>query len=224
VPGETLEQVEADLAEAVAFEPEHVSAYALSVEPGTPYARGVDRGSLVLPDEDLAVAMLEAIPERLGAAGIETYEISSHARPGFEAVHNRRYWERRPVLGLGMGAWSVEARSAAAPHGARRRNPPTLQPYLAAAGQPPAAEALERLDPATARGEAMFLGLRTREGVSRERFAAEFGAPPRSFYAAELDRLAGAGLLWEEEGGDVRLTHRGRLLSDTVFEAFVAPD
>jgi oxygen-independent coproporphyrinogen-3 oxidase len=70
----------------------------------------------------------------------------------------------------------------------------------------------------------MFLGLRTREGVSQERFAAEFGAPPRSFYAAELDRLAEAGLLREEPGGHLRLTQRGRLLSDTVFEAFVASD
>ncbi len=224
VPGQELAQVEADLDEAVGFAPEHVSAYALTVEPGTPYARGVSHGTLVLPDEDLAVAMLEAIPTRLGAAGIEAYEISSHARPGFEAVHNRRYWERLPVLGLGMGAWSVEARSPDAPHGARRRNPATLPEYLAGVGRSPWPGAVEHLDEATARGEAMFLGLRTRRGVSAEGFTAEFGEAPRRFYAAELARLGEAGLLREDPNGDVRLTHRGRLLSDTVFEAFVATD
>lgn len=224
VPGQDLAQVEADLEEAVAFHPEHVSAYALTVEPGTPYARGVSNGTLVLPDEDLAVAMLEAIPARLGAAGIEAYEISSHARPGFEAVHNRRYWERLPVLGLGMGAWSVEARTAQAPYGARQRNPATLPEYLDAAGRPPPPEAVEQLDEVTARGEAMFLGLRTRRGVSARRFAAEFGSPPRRFYADELTRLAEAGLVLEQENGDVVLSHRGRLLSDTVFEAFVSAD
>jgi len=224
VPGQELAQVEADLDEALSFAPEHVSAYALTVEPGTPYARGVSHGTLVLPDEDLAVEMLEAIPARLGAAGIHAYEISSHARPGFEAVHNRRYWERLPVLGLGMGAWSVEARSAAAPHGARQRNPATLPEYLDSVGRPPSPEAVEHLDEATARGEAMFLGLRTRRGVSAQRFAAEFGGPPRRFYADELTRLAEAGLVQEDENGDVRLSHRGRLLSDTVFEAFVRAD
>lgn len=224
VPGQDLAQVEADLDEALSFEPEHVSAYALAVEPGTPYARGVNHGILVLPDEDLAVAMLEAIPARLGAAGIEAYEISSHARPGFEAVHNRRYWERLPVLGLGMGAWSVEVRTEAAPYGARQRNPASLPEYLDAAGRPLPPEAVEQLDEVTARGEAMFLGLRTRRGVSAQRFAAEFGGPPRRFYADELTRLAEAGLVREQENGDVQLSHRGRLLSDTVFEAFVGAD
>jgi oxygen-independent coproporphyrinogen-3 oxidase len=222
VPGQTPADVERDLAETVAFGPEHVSAYALSLEPGTPYADAVARDRLVLPPEDDVVRMLEAVPERLAEAGILAYEISSLARPGFESVHNRRYWERRPVLGLGMGAWSCEPRGPEAPHGARRANPRGLEAWLEAAERDASAgAAAEVLSPATARGEAMFLGLRGVRGVAADPFAAEFGAPPRHFFADPIERFLAAGLLEEAPPGDLRLTARGRLLSDSVFEAFV---
>jgi oxygen-independent coproporphyrinogen-3 oxidase len=223
VPGQSPDQVEADLEETLRFAPEHVSAYALTVEPGTPYARGVERGVLRLPPEEDGVRMLEALQRRLAAGGLEPYEISSYARPGFESQHNRRYWERRPVLGLGLGAWSVEPRSSGAPHGARRRNLRSLPAYLerVTAGAEAREGETEVLAPATARGEAAFLGLRTRRGLDAARFAEEFGAPPRRFFAAAIARASGAGLLEEGPGGDLRLTPRGRLLSDSVFEAFV---
>ena len=223
VPDQSQAQVEADLGETLRFGPEHVSAYALTVEPGTPYARGVERGVLRLPSEEAGVRMLETLPRRLAGAGLEPYEISSYARPGFESQHNRRYWERAPVLGLGMGAWSIEPRSPGAPHGARRRNLRSLAAYLerAAAGGEAREGETEILEPATARGEAAFLALRTRRGLDAARFAEEFGAPPRRFFAAAIARAAGAGLLEEGPGGDLRLTARGRLVSDSVFEAFV---
>jgi oxygen-independent coproporphyrinogen-3 oxidase len=197
--------------------------YCLTIEPGTPFERAARRGQLALAEEDEVADMLALAAERLGAAGLVRYEISSFAAPGRESRHNRRYWERRPVLGLGVGAWSSEPAGAGAPHGARRANVRSLAEFLArvAAGEPAAAGPAERLDAPAARGEAVFLALRTSSGLAADCFAAEFGAPPRGFYAAEIDELVGAGLLEEAPDGSLRLTRRGILLSDTVFERFV---
>jgi len=223
VPDQSLADLEADLARAAAFAPDHVSAYALTVESGTPFATAQRRGQLRLPDEERWLAMYRAVVRELGRAGLQRYEISSYARPGAEARHNRRYWERRPVLGLGMGAWSHEAPSAAAPFGRRWANRTDLAGYLEAVegGALPDAQPPETLSECAARGEAMFLGLRTRAGVCAERFAAEFGARPRSFFGAAIQRLVEQGLLIEAPSGGLHLSERGFLLSDSVFEAFV---
>jgi len=104
----------------------------------------------------------------------------------------------------------------------RLANPRSLDAWLARveAGES-AGEILEVPDAAAARAEACFLGLRLREGVSAARFAAEFGAPPRAFYAGEIDRLRARGLLVETAEGDIVLTARGRLLADEATAAFV---
>src|SRR5690606_31015433 len=136
--------------------------------------------------------------------------------------HNRRCWERRPVLGLGVGAWSSDPPSPEAPHGARRANPRSLAAYLerVAAGVPPT-EVHERLDPATARGEAAFLAPRTMRGLDAAAFAAEFGAAPRAFWPDAIDEAVAAGWLVESPCGDLRLSAAGVLLSDSLFERFV---
>jgi oxygen-independent coproporphyrinogen-3 oxidase len=165
--------------------------------------------------------MLERADERLVAAGYRHYEISSYALPGREARHNQRYWQRRPVLGVGMGAVSTDPPTSDAPHGVRRTNPRTLDAYLErVAGRRPAE--VEVLTPRIARGEAIFLALRTDEGLDAARFAAEFGAAPRAFFAEPIAQLCRQGLL-EEEGdtGRLRLTAPGRMLSDSVFAHFV---
>ena len=222
-PEQRLADVARDLDAALFFAPQHVSVYALTIEPGTPFERALRRGQLVLADEEEVADMLTLAAERLGASGLARYEISSFAAAGRESRHNRRYWERRPVLGIGVGAWSSEPPSEAAPHGARRANVRGLDAYLArvAAGQPAAEGPAERLDAPTARGEALFLALRTAAGLAPEGFAAEFGAPPRGFYGAEIEELVEAGLLDEASDGHLRLTSRGILLSDSVFERFV---
>jgi len=222
-PGQRLAGVEADLERALAFGPDHVSTYELTIESGTPFALAASRGQLPLPDEREAIAMLETLEDRLRAGGFVRYEISNYARPGFQAVHNRRYWERQPVLGLGVGAFSTEPPSAAAPFGARRSNVRDLRTYFDRIAQrrPPAAGPTEVFDAATARGEAAFLALRGSRGLLAAEFEAEFGQPPRAFFAAAIDRLVAAGLLDEPETGDLRLSARGRLLADTVFAEFV---
>ena len=221
-PGQTLAGFERDLDEAIGFRPEHVSTYELTIEAGTPFAKAAARGRLVRPDEELVLAMQELAETRLRNSGLRRYEISNYARPGFEAVHNRRYWERRPVLGLGVGAFSTDPPGPQAPFGVRRANRRELSAYLRCIEEDrsPEAEPAEQLDAATARGEAIFLGLRA-GGVDAARFAAEFHQPPRSFYRAEIEALVGAGLLEEPDSGDLRLTARGRQLADHVFMHFV---
>ena len=174
-------------------------------------------------DEDRAAEMIGRIEARLTGAGYERYEISSYARPGRRARHNARYWQRQAVLGLGLGAHSTEARSTAHPHGARRANPRSLAVWRAALDADAAsAGELETLSVETARGEAVFLALRQREGLDAAVFAAEFGRPPRAFFADEIDRAVGRGWLIEEASGDLRLSASGRLLADSVAAEFVA--
>jgi oxygen-independent coproporphyrinogen-3 oxidase len=222
-PGQQLADLEADLDRVLAFGPDHVATYELTIEAGTPFALAASRGQLSLPGEDETIAMMETIEARLCAAGFERYEISNYARPGFQSVHNRRYWEREPVLGVGVGAFSTEPPSDAAPFGARRSNVRDLRTYLDRIAQqrPTAAGPTEVFDAATARGEAAFLSLRGSRGLLAAEFEREFGQPPRAFFGAVIDRLIEARLLDEAGGGDLRLSARGRLLADSVFAEFV---
>jgi len=221
-PGGSASQLERDLAELAAFGPEHVSTYELTVEAGTPFALAAARGQLAPPGDEAVVAALERIESRLAAAGLTRYELSNHARPGFESRHNQRYWRREPVLGLGASAVSSLPRTAAAPHGGRASNLRSLPGYLAAiesAGE--AVAEAEEHEPPTARLEAVFLGLRHVAGLAAEPFAEEFGAPPRAFFADQIDGLRAEGLLLEDSLGGLRLSAKGRLLADTVAERFV---
>ncbi len=222
-PGQTREAYGADLDEVLRFAPDHVSTYELTVEEGTPYATAFRRGQLRAPAEEDALWMMERTAERLEAAGLRAYEISAFARTGHESRHNRRYWERRPVLGLGMGAWSTDPPQEGAPYGLRRTNPRDLATYLdrVERGLNASDRSAEVFDGPTARGEAVFLALRTVRGLDAKRFEAEFGASPRRFFAGAIDDLCGAGLLLESPDGGLRLTPRGRLLSDSAFERFV---
>jgi oxygen-independent coproporphyrinogen-3 oxidase len=222
-PDQTEEDLDRDLDAVLQAAPEHVSTSELTWELATPFGRALAAGKMVACDEDRAASMIGRIETRLGEGGFERYEISSYARGGRRARHNARYWRRQAVLGLGMGAHSTEARGPARPHGARRANPRRLEDWLEAVEQGGRPGIEETLSPATARGEAIFLGLREREGVGARRFQAEFGAVPRRFFAEEIDRLTGCGWLAEgdPEPGDLRLTAEGRLFADSVAAEFV---
>lgn len=224
-PGQSLAGFLRDVDEAIAVAPQHLSAYALTIEGGTPFALAHARDQLVLADEEETIAMLEQLVTRLEAAGLARYEVSNFAAPGRVSRHNTRYWARRPVLALGPGAHSTEPRSEGAPHGARHANPRELARWLACieAGALAGATPRERLDPATARGEAMMLGLRTTAGVEAAAFAAEFGAAPDAFFSDEIAPLLAHGLLVRSATGDLRPTARGLLLADAIAACFVAP-
>ena len=162
------------------MQPEHLSLYALQLAmapdewaaPPRPGALRWRRRVAARQDDGLAAAQYAAAEELLDAAGYRHYELSSWARPGRESRHNGAYWDRRPYTGLGAGAHSFDGRT-------RSWNVRDLDRYLATAeaGERPVAGS-ERLDEPTRAFEAMALGLRRVEGMSRAAFAREFGADP----------------------------------------------
>jgi putative oxygen-independent coproporphyrinogen III oxidase len=224
LPEQELASLDRDLDFVIDFAPEHVSTYELTFEPDTPFGRARSTGRMQACDEDQAADMIEHIEARLETAGYQRYEISSYARAGRRARHNSRYWQRQAVLGLGMGAHSFEVRTPDHPHGRRRANPRGLEAWFhAVEAHPATVGVVEEPSAATARGEAVFLALRQREGLSARIFEAEFAGPPRTFFAAEIARAREFG--WIEEGGtepgDLRLTRAGRLVADSVAALFV---
>ncbi len=227
-PGQSASDLDRDLEALLVWSPEHISTYELTFEPETPFGRALAAGKLDGCDEDLAADMTLQIESRLEAAGFGRYEISNYARgDALRSRHNARYWQRQAVLGIGVGAHSAEARSVGLPHGARRANPRSLPEWEArVALDPGAVGETETLTVAGSRGEAVFLALRQREGLSAAAFDAEFGGMPRDFYAREIDSMTRCGWLVEggESSGDLRLSDAGRLLADSVAAEFVSTD
>lgn len=219
---QTPAMLEYDLDQAVAFGPEHISTYELVMEPRTPFGRAAERGQLPGFGEDEAADMVERIEERLSEGGYQRYELTNYALPGHASRHNRRYWRRQPVLGLGVGAHSLEPTSPECPFGKRTSNPRVRASWQASvtAGIVAVAEE-EVLDRTAALGEAMFLGLRCQEGVDRTRFASEFGHPPEHYFAEAIARLTASGWLDDTPSGGLRLTPKGRMLADQVCAEFV---
>jgi oxygen-independent coproporphyrinogen-3 oxidase len=209
-PEQTQESLARDLDYLIGRGVPHVSAYALTLEPGTPFALAAAAGRLALPDEDLEVELAAQVRSRLDGAGIARYEISSHARPGHRSRHNQRYWTRCDVLGLGPSAASLL--------GDRRfRNARALADWRAAlrAGRSPIVED-ETLGPAEARREALYLGLRRLDGVSRAEYWTRYGGQPEEFLGPELAKLYERGLI-EDAGGAIRLSELGLSFADEVF-------
>ncbi|BDV41111.1 coproporphyrinogen III oxidase [Geotalea uraniireducens] len=218
LPGQDCRHWRSELLRALQLAPDHVSAYGLTVEEGTPFARLVEAGTLVLPEEEESARMFEMTMELLTGAGYDHYEISNFARPGYRSRHNQVYWQRGDYLGLGVGAHSF-FRSPAP--GCRWQNHESLADYRQALGAGRfAEEGLVRLTEREAMAEWLFLGLRMREGILIERFREEFGTPLGAVYGTVIDRLAECGLL-SLEHGKMRLTDHGLLLSNRVFAAFL---
>jgi len=170
-----------------------------------------------VPDEDLTADFYEVACERLNAAGIQQYEISNFARAGFESRHNLKYWTRHPYLGFGVDAHSMlpatDANSAV-----RFSNPDSLEKYVASE-----VKTRSVVEPEFGLQEAFFLGLRMNCGVSLDELAHRFSESAVASHADGIADLVAAGLLTRENEA-VRLTSRGRLLSNEVFERFISVD
>jgi oxygen-independent coproporphyrinogen III oxidase len=218
LPGQTGEMWLAELRQAVQLDPEHLSIYGLTIEEGTPFAAHYDSDSRLLPDEDLSAEMFETADEFLEAHGYEHYEIANYARTGFRSRHNSGYWKRDGYLGLGAGAHSFLRDDG---YGSRFSNAADLDEYSTALQH----GVLPRRDThLLARGDAMaeylFLGLRMAEGVKFSDFEQEFGAGLSDVYRQELASLLDQRLLAENSSG-IRLTRRGLILSNQVFQRFL---
>jgi oxygen-independent coproporphyrinogen-3 oxidase len=205
---------------AIDLGPEHLSAYALTVEEGTPLAGQIARGELLNPDPDIAAEMYALAEEALAAAGYVHYEISNWARPGFECRHNLTYWYNHPYLGVGAGAhsWLAGRRwsnvLAPADYIARMVATWNSHPYA------PVVAEVEEISAALEMGETMMLGLRLAEGVKFSQFRQRFGLEMQEVYNKEIRELRESGLV-EVDSASVRLTARGWLLGNQVFARFL---
>jgi oxygen-independent coproporphyrinogen-3 oxidase len=223
--GQPLARWQETLERALELTPEHLSCYALTVEPGTALYYQVAKGQLAEPDPDVVADQYEWTRKRLGRAGYRQYELSNWARPGLECRHNLVYWRAEPYLGLGAGAHSFFAGRRFANLDAPNRYIEAIRDSLeeratTGGGTLRQIAGGETPDDATLRADAMILGLRLLEGVSSAGFTARFGlSPDRAFPEAIAKHLA-TGLLTRvppPNGDRLRLTPRGLLLSNEVF-------
>jgi putative oxygen-independent coproporphyrinogen III oxidase len=201
IPGEDDDTWHASLDGVLGTGVQHVSAYALIYEDGTPLEQWRKLGKVIpVPDDDVADRW-EVAERVLSAAGLERYEISNWCRPGRESRHNSLYWACGEYLGVGAGAHSHVATSAGAVRSWTVKGP---ERYVRAvtSGERPVAGS-EEIDERTRGAETMLLGLRRRDGVALEDFAAVVGRPIEEVYGAELERGRARGLL-DVRNGRVR--------------------
>lgn len=218
LPHQSPDSWKTSLDELIATSVPHASVYMLEVDEDSRLGRELLAGGQkyhahFVPDEDFIADQYELACERLNAASIRQYEISNFSRPGFESKHNLKYWTRQPYLGFGVDAHSMLPLSRG--RGAVRfANPDSLEKYVA--GAP-----FERIPVSADAGlqEAFFLGLRLNCGVELSHLGAEFGEASVAEYDEIISELASMNLL-EADGNFIRLTPRGRLLSNEVFERF----
>jgi oxygen-independent coproporphyrinogen-3 oxidase len=215
VPGQTLASWGESLEGALELAPEHLSAYALTVEAGTPYAAWKTRQPSAFASEDLEAEQYRLAIERLCAAGFEHYEVSNFARPGHRSRHNQNYWRNGEYLGLGVGAASYL-------DGTRSVHTRDLDRYVRAAlaGEEIPGDSERLVGPARI-GEAAMLALRTHEGVDVRVFRERYGVDFLHSYARPIRELQDAGML-EVTSTHVRLTREGRFVANDVCAEFIA--
>jgi oxygen-independent coproporphyrinogen-3 oxidase len=223
IPHQTLDNWQQSLTQALALRPEHLSLYALGLEEGTPMRAWVDRGRLPAPDDDLAADMYELATDVLGRAGYAQYEISNWSRPGYECRHNLQYWVNEPYIGVGPGAHGFAGGVRYSTVLSPQRYVKALQAAPAPAVFPrtPATEEAVVLDQASEIAETLIMSLRlTQHGVPRADFRRRFGVDLLDLHGPVLERFVRQGLL-EVDAERVRITERGRLLSNVVFRELV---
>lgn len=210
LPGQTRESWEQSLETVAKLEPEHISAYSLIVEPGTPFASM----ELDLPDEETERHMYGRTKELLEGFGYTQYEISNYAKEGFMCRHNVGYWKRAEYLGFGPGAASL--------FGNRRfSNTADMERYLRESAYPEQIrENEEQLSEQDCMEEFMFLGLRMNEGILEEEFQRQFHRRIDEVYKKVLEKYQAAGLLWRK-GGRIGLTEEGVSVSNVVLADFL---
>lgn len=209
VPGQSLEVWRETLQRAVALEPAHVSTYGLTFERGTTFWSRRSKGTLQPVPEERERSMYAAAMDDLAAVGIEQYELSNFARPGFECRHNGVYWAGWPYFGFGPGA----ARYIG---GRRETNHRSVTTWIhRVLTQVTAIADTEELDPESRARETLVLGLRRNAGVSRTVFAEQTGIALEDLAGDRLRRLVAQGLL-EDTHTHIRLTREGRFVADSV--------
>lgn len=214
LPGQTIEDFTDTLDKALALDLPHYSSYSLIVEPKTVFYNLMQKGKLHLPPQDTEANMYEKLMETMEKHNLHQYEISNFARTGFESRHNLTYWNNEEYYGIGAGAHGYTGGKRIANHGPVKKymNPlqadelPVLETHVV-----PLNEKME---------EEMFLGLRKTAGVSMQHFKDKFFVEMTEVFAKPIEEQTRHGLL-VQENDFIRLTEKGKLLGNEVFQAFL---
>ena len=210
LPAQSLDDWQETLEKVIKLRPEHISAYSLIIEEGTPFFDMFDRGEIKETDEVTDRKMYYLAKEMLSDKGYKQYEISNFAKEGFECYHNKVYWRTEEYQGFGLGAHSYA-------DGVRFHNTYDMKEYLRGEGLRLDKEFLSLQEK---QEEFMFMGLRMNEGVSEAEFMRRFGESMDSVYGDEIKELISEELLVKKDGR-LSLTDRGVDISNSVFEKFI---
>ncbi|MCW4645071.1 radical SAM family heme chaperone HemW [Bacillus safensis] len=214
LPHQEKHHVMNSLETAFSLGAEHYSVYSLIVEPKTVFYNLMQKGKLHLPPQEREVEMYELVMDEMERHGLKQYEISNYAKPGFESQHNLTYWSNEDYFGFGAGAHGYV-------DGIRNVNAGPVKHYLELIDQTgfPYKET-HQVTKAEQIEEEMFLGLRKIEGVKSADFQAKYGAAPEALFSTVLEDLEEKGLIVKDDMG-IRLTRKGKLLGNEVFQAFL---
>ncbi|MEX2586083.1 MAG: radical SAM family heme chaperone HemW [Balneolaceae bacterium] len=211
-PGQTDKGLNEDLNQLMQYDPPHLSAYALTIEPRTRLGKQLEMGRLEPADEEQVASQMQYIVDRLRNEGVHRYEVSNFSRPGCEALHNRRYWDHSGYLGMGPSAhsflWDGE--------GARRwANSPDLNRYIRSwsGGAVSVSDEPEWLSDLQLAEERLMLGLRTVHGVSLRELEDRYHYPLTLDQLEWIEKMESENLL-KKEGEQIRLTDAGIAISD----------
>jgi oxygen-independent coproporphyrinogen-3 oxidase len=214
-PGQTLEMLNADLNRLLAFDPPHISAYSLTIEPQTRLGKMNELGRLRPAPEQHVAEQQRLIRERLAERGIRQYEVSNYSRPGREAVHNSQYWRHQPYLGLGPGAHSLDTQESGEQlaSAVRIAHAADIRSYLNSDGPAPIEER-ESLNQHNLAEERIMLALRTRRGISEGELSSRYHYTWSAAQYQWMEYQKDQGYV---EGLDpLRLTPKGLVIADTL--------
>ncbi len=212
IPNQTEQSLQKTLDGVLSLSPEHISAYSLIVEEGTPFYE--KRDTLPLPDEDTESRLHDLLSARLRESGYAHYEISNYAKEGYACRHNLHYWRAEPYLGFGAAAYSCF-------DGARYGNTGDITAYIKAPTQAVAEK--EVLKPSDRAYEYIMLAFRLSEGLDLDVYKARFGVIVEEKYAHLIERFSRMGLM-ERRNNRLCLTEKGMRFSNTVLVAFMEED
>ncbi len=221
LPHQTRESWEVSVGAAIASGVPHASVYMLEVDEDSRLGRELMAGGTryhahFVPQDEVTADFYDMACERLDSAGVRQYEISNFAREGHESRHNLKYWTRQPYLGFGVDADSMLLSREGKNEAVRFSTPDSLEEYVAEGPLKPNA-----ITSHAALEETFFLGLRLNRGVDLKEVAAKFGPSAVAGFTETISEFVEGGLM-EREDSWIRLTPRGRLLSNEVFERFVS--
>ncbi|WP_438720462.1 radical SAM family heme chaperone HemW [Enterococcus sp. AZ103] len=217
LPGQTLESFRETIQQALALDLPHYALYSLILENKTMFMNWIRKGKMILPEQDIEAQMYLEVMEALEKAGKKQYEISNFAQPGYESQHNMVYWNNQNYFGIGAGASGYLGDK-------RYKNRGPIQHYL----QPLKEDQLpiieeEFLTVKSQIEEELFLGLRKKEGVSKEKFKERFGRRIEDIYSLVIEELVNEKLL-QISDQRIFLTQAGMFKGNEVFEKFLIDD